>query len=135
MADSSITIEAKVLTDKFDKQIQKLDEKISKKEKQKIKISTEIADIEKQQAEYKKLTAEAEKYKKTVDYIQEVQFRRGQQGLPALELTESAKDIINKYANVQRNIEESSQSMKKLSQRSDELAEKSNEITQSIKSD
>lgn len=133
MADGSITIEAKVLTDKFDKQIQKLDEKISKKEKQKIKISTEIADIEKQQAEYKKLTAEAEKYKKTVDYIQEVQFRRGQQGLPALELTESSKDIINKYANVQRNIEASSQSMKKLSQRSDELAEKSNEITQSIK--
>lgn len=133
MADGSITIEVKALTDKFDKQIQKLDEKISKKEKQKIKISTEIADIEKQQAEYKKLTAEAEKYKKTVDYIQEVQFRRGQQGLPALELTESAKDIINKYANVQRNIEASSQSMKKLSQRSDELAEKSNEITQSIK--
>lgn len=133
MADSSIMIEAKVSTDKFDKQMQKLDEEISKKEKQKIKISTEIADIEKQQAEYKKLTAEAEKYKKTVDYIQEVQFKRGQQGLPALELTKSAKDIINKYADVQRNIKASSQSMKKLSQRSDELAEKSNEITQSIK--
>lgn len=133
MADGSIMIEIKLLTDKFDKQIANLEEKINKKEKQKVKISTEIADIEKQQAEYKKLTAEAEKYKKTVDYIQEVQFRRGQQGLPALELTEDAKDIINKYANVQRNIRESSQSMGKLSQRSNELAEKSNEITQSIK--
>ena len=133
MADGSMTIETKLLTDKFDKQIAKLEEKINKKEKQKVKISTEIADIEKQQAEYKKLTSEAEKYKRTVDYIQEVQFRRGQQGLPALELTENAKDIINKYANVQRNIEKSSQSMGKLSQRSNELAEKSNEITHSIK--
>lgn len=133
MADSNITIETKLSTDKFDKQIANLEEKINKKEKQKVKISTEIADIEKQQAEYKKLTAEAKKYKKTVDYIQEVQFRREQQGLPALELTENAKDIINKYANVQRNIEESSQSMGKLSQRSNELAEKSNEITHSIK--
>ena len=42
MSDGSIMIEAKVSTDKFDKQIQKLDEKIQKKEKEKIKLEADI---------------------------------------------------------------------------------------------
>ena len=41
MAYGWITIGTKLATDKFDKQITKLDEEISKKEKQKIKIKQE----------------------------------------------------------------------------------------------
>lgn len=41
MADGSIMIEAKLSTNKFDKQIQKLDEKIKKEEENKAKIKVE----------------------------------------------------------------------------------------------
>lgn len=62
MADGSITIEAKVSTDKFDKQIQKLDEKIQKKEKEKIKLEADIKNIKESEAEYDELIKKSGEY-------------------------------------------------------------------------
>lgn len=62
MADGSIMIEAKVLTDKFDKQIQKLDEKIQKKEKEKIKLEADIKNIKESEAGYDELIKKSGEY-------------------------------------------------------------------------
>lgn len=62
MADGSITIEVKALTDKFDKQIQKLDEKIQKKEKEKIKLEADIKNIKESEAGYDELIKKSDKY-------------------------------------------------------------------------
>lgn len=62
MADGSIMIEAKVSTDKFDKQIQKLDEKIQKKEKEKIKLEADIKNIKESEAGYDELIKKSDKY-------------------------------------------------------------------------
>lgn len=60
MADGWITIETKLATDKFDKQIAKLDEKIRKKEKQKMQLETDIKNIKESEKEYDKLAGEYE---------------------------------------------------------------------------
>lgn len=62
MADGSIMIEAKVSTDKFDKQIQKLDEKIQKKEKEKIKLEADIKNIKESEAGYDELIKKSDEY-------------------------------------------------------------------------
>lgn len=62
MADSSIMIETKLSTDKFDKQIQKLDEKIQKKEKEKIKLETDIKNIKESEAGYDELIKKSDEY-------------------------------------------------------------------------
>lgn len=62
MADSSIMIETKLSTDKFDKQIQKLDEKIQKKEKEKIKLETDIKNIKESEAGYDELIKKRDEY-------------------------------------------------------------------------
>lgn len=62
MADGSIMIEAKVSTDKFDKQIQKLDEKIQKKEKEKIKLEADIKNIKESKAGYDELIKKSGEY-------------------------------------------------------------------------
>lgn len=62
MADGSIMIEAKVSTDKFDKQIQKLDEKIQKKEKEKIKLEADIKNIKESEAGYDELIKKSGEY-------------------------------------------------------------------------
>lgn len=62
MADGSIMIEVKASTDKFDKQIQKLDEKIQKKEKEKIKLEADIKNIKESEAEYDELIKKSDEY-------------------------------------------------------------------------
>ena len=62
MADGSIMIETKLSTDKFDKQIQKLDEKIQKKEKEKLKLETDIKNIKESEAEYDELIKKNDEY-------------------------------------------------------------------------
>lgn len=62
MADGSIMIETKLSTDKFDKQIQKLDEKIQKKEKEKLKLETDIKNIKESEAGYDELIKKSGEY-------------------------------------------------------------------------
>lgn len=62
MADGSIMIEAKLSTDKFDKQIQKLDEKIQKKEKEKMKLEADIKSIKESEAGYDELIKKSDEY-------------------------------------------------------------------------
>lgn len=63
MADGSIMIETKLSTDKFDKQIANLEEKIAKKEKQKMKIDTDIENIKKSETEFDALSDKWDDYK------------------------------------------------------------------------
>lgn len=62
MADGSIMIETKLSTNKFDKQIQKLDEKIQKKDKEKIKLEADIKNIKESEAEYDELIKKSDEY-------------------------------------------------------------------------
>lgn len=62
MADGWITIETKLSTSKFDKQVAKLDEKIQKKEKEKIKLETDIENIKESEAEYDELIKKSGEY-------------------------------------------------------------------------
>lgn len=62
MADGYISIETKLSTDKFDKQMAKLDEKVAKKEKEKIEIDAEIKGIKESEAEYEMLIKKQDEY-------------------------------------------------------------------------
>ena len=69
MADGSIMIETKLSTDKFDKQIANLEEKIAKKEKQKMKIDTDIENIKKAETEFDALSYKWEDYKTKIKEV------------------------------------------------------------------
>lgn len=67
MADGSIMIETKLSTDKFDKQIAKLDEKVAKKEKEKIEIEAEIKGIQESEVQYELLQKKYNDYNKKLE--------------------------------------------------------------------
>ena len=126
MADGSIMIEAKVSTDKFDKQIQKLDEKIQKKEKEKIKLEADIKNIKESEAGYDELIKKSDEYgDKLIQAKQKVE-----------ELTNARKGLfvngkikaseIPKYENYGTQIEEAEAKVKELNT---EIANTNKEIS------
>lgn len=114
MADGSIMIEAKVLTDKFDKQIQKLDEKIQKKEKEKIKLEADIKNIKESEAGYNELIKKSDKYgDKLIQAKQKVEeLTNARKGLFVNGEIKASK--IPQYENYGTQIEEAEAKVKEL---------------------
>lgn len=71
MADGQITIECLAETDKFDKEMLKIQKQIDEKDKEKISIQTEIEGYEKQIADWEKLGDKAAEYEIELDRLRE----------------------------------------------------------------
>jgi len=63
MADGSVTIECIAKTDKFDKEMAKIEKQIDKKEKENVKINITIANYEEQIRQFEELGEKAEEYR------------------------------------------------------------------------
>lgn len=71
MADGSVTIECLAKTDKFDKQMAKIQKQIDDKEKKKVAIQTEIDNYEETLAEYDRLGDKAAEYERTLEHLKQ----------------------------------------------------------------
>lgn len=68
--DGEITIGTSLNTDKFDRQIKKLEEKMSDEEKKKIKIDADVSDMQQKIADFEKAEQEAKQYGETIKQLQ-----------------------------------------------------------------
>ena len=68
--DGEITIGTSLSTDKFDRQIKKLEEKMADEEKKKIKIDADVSDMQQKIADFEKAEQEAKQYGETIKQLQ-----------------------------------------------------------------
>ena len=68
--DGEITIGTRLSTDKFDRQIKKLEEKMADEEKKKIKIDADVSDMQQKIADFEKAEQEAKQYGETIKQLQ-----------------------------------------------------------------
>ena len=131
--DGSVIIGCELATDKFDRQIAQLENKIEKDEKKKIKIQLEIDGIREQANEFNELIAKRDEYAKKIEELKSsAKFLPGTQTLdPAI--MEQIVELQNEYDELDSYIEKNATSMQKLADKGNELIEKHKEITNEIK--
>lgn len=136
MVEGSITIEALLGTNKFDKQIRQLEKHIEKKESQSIEIDAEIKNIREQVDDFNELIKQADLYKKVVEQINErntqINKERLSKGLGLVDLTDKAKQIIAESSRLEEYIQNNASAMQKLADKGNELLKKQKQINNEV---
>lgn len=102
MADGSVTIECLAETSKFDKQMNRIDREIDKREKQKVKIDTQILDYEDQIHQFEVLEAKAEEYRHKLNQMKDNRADDGSIKQMQLQYDDVVRTLDKQYPTIEK---------------------------------
>lgn len=132
--DGYITIGTELLTDKFDRQVANLENKIKSEEDKQINIEAQISNLEKTKNDYKELQKEVETYRIKLEELQNLPQRAKELGknLPAAPYLEALSQAKMQYEESNNKLIEQKFNLEKINSELSKLQTKHTEINENI---